>query len=78
MPRSLKKAILQSIRARLREGRKSPDATQLPNDAQCSRFLREYETFHAALRERDPDAWAELERERAGFDGSLMDGLQDE
>lgn len=47
-------------------------------DAERRLFLHEYETFHAELRERDPDAWAELEEERRAFDGTLLDGLQDE
>ena len=46
--------------------------------AECRRFLREYEAFHTELRERDPEAWAELEQERREFDGTLMDGLEDE
>ena len=45
-------------------------------DAECRLFLREYDTFHTELRERDPAAWAELERERREFDGTLMDGLR--
>lgn len=42
------------------------------------RFLREYEAFHADLRERDPSAWAELEAERRAWDATLLDGLEDE
>jgi hypothetical protein len=72
------RAMLRSLLARLRDDRQAPLAAQVLEDAECRLFLREYETFHAELRERDPDGWAELERERREFDGTLMDGLQDE
>jgi len=72
------RAILRSLLARLRDERQAPAAAQVLEDAERRLFLREYETFHADLRERDPEAWAELERERQAFDGTLMDGLEDE
>jgi hypothetical protein len=71
-------AILRSLLARLRDERQAPAAAQVLEDAERRLFLREYETFHADLRERDPEAWAEVERERRAFDGTLMDGLEDE
>jgi hypothetical protein len=40
-------------------------------------FLKEYEQAHARLLE-DPAASAEIEAERSAFDGTLMDGLEDE
>jgi hypothetical protein len=85
MPRSLRTAagdsgrdILRSLLARLRDERQAPLAAQVLEDAERRLFLHEYETFHAELRERDPEAWAELERERRELDGTLLDGLQDE
>jgi hypothetical protein len=82
MPRSPRnadgRAILRSLLARLRDERQAPAACEVLEDAERRLFLREYETFHAGLRERDPEAWAELERERRAFDGTLMDGLEDE
>jgi len=72
------RAVLRSLLARLRDARQAPAAAQLLEDAERRLFLREYETFHAELRERDPEGWAELERERREFDGTLMDGLEDE
>jgi hypothetical protein len=82
MPRSPRnadgRAILRSLLARLRDERQAPAAAQVLEDAERRLFLREYETFHAELRERDPEAWAELERERRAFDGTLLDGLEDE
>lgn len=61
-----------------RDGRQTSLVTQALEDAECRLFLREYETFHMELRKRDPEAWAELERERREFDGTLLDGLEDE
>lgn len=85
MPRSLRKAAddsgranLRSLLARLRDERQAPLAAQVLEDAERRLFLHEYETFHAELRERDPEGWAELEKERRAFDGMLLDGLQDE
>ncbi len=43
----------------------------------CEMFLKEYEDAYAKLRD-DPVALAELEAERRAFDGTLMDGLEDE
>ncbi|NLO08229.1 MAG: ribbon-helix-helix protein, CopG family [candidate division WS1 bacterium] len=40
-------------------------------------LLRRTNAAYAALRE-DPEAWAELERERAEWDATLADGLEDE
>jgi hypothetical protein len=70
--------ILRSLLARLRDERQAPFAAQVLEDAERHLFLREYEMFHTELRERDPEGWAELERERRSFDGTLMDGLGDE
>ena len=82
MPRSPRnadgRAILRSLLARLRDERQAPVAAQVLEDAERRLFLREYERFHTELRERDPEAWAELERERRAFDGTLSDGLEDE
>jgi hypothetical protein len=85
MPRSLRKAagdsgraILRSLLTRLRDDRQAPLAAQVLEDAERRLFLHEYESFHAELRERAPEAWAELERERRTFDGTLQDGLRDE
>ena len=72
------RAILRSLLARLRDERQAPAAAQVLEDAERRLFLRDHETFHAELRERDPEAWAELERERRAFDGTLLDGLEDE
>jgi hypothetical protein len=44
---------------------------------ECERFLKEYEEAYARLRD-DPAALAEFEAERRAFDGTLMDGLEDE
>lgn len=44
---------------------------------ECELFLKEYEEAYAKLRE-DPAALAEFEAERRAFDGTLMDGLEDE
>lgn len=57
--------------------REAADSSRL-EDLECRLFLRGYERFHTELRDQDPDAWAELEQERRAFDGTLMDGLQDE
>ena len=85
MPRSVREAagdsgrgILRSLLTRLRDERQAPLAAQVLEDAERRLFLHEYEAFHAELRERDPEAWAELEQERRAFDGTLLDGLQDE
>jgi hypothetical protein len=72
------RAILRSLLARLRDDRQAPLAARVLEDAECRLFLHEYETFHAELRERDPEGWAELELERREFDGTLMDGLRAE
>jgi predicted DNA-binding protein len=37
-------------------------------------FLEEVNAAYAALRD-DPEAWSELEAERAAWDGTLADGL---
>jgi len=85
MPRSARNAagdsgrgILRSLIARLRDERQAPLAAQVLEDAERRLFLHEYEAFHAELRERDPEGWADLEQERRAFDGTLQDGLQDE
>jgi hypothetical protein len=83
MPRPIRKgsaerAILRSLLARLRDERQAPAVAKELEDAECRLFLREYESFHSELKERDPEAWAELQRERTEFDGTLMDGLADE
>ena len=39
-------------------------------------LLRRTNAAYAALRE-DPEAWAELERERAEWDATLADGLEE-
>lgn len=44
---------------------------------ECETFLKEYEEAYAKLRD-DPAALAEFEAERRAFDGTLMDGLEDE
>ena len=40
-------------------------------------FLKDYEEAYAALR-NDPAALAEIEAETSAWDGTLMDGLEDE
>ena len=72
------RAILRSLLARLRDERQAPMVARVLEDAERRLFLHEYETFHAELRERDPEGWTELEKERRAFDGTLLDGLQDE
>jgi hypothetical protein len=44
---------------------------------ECELFLREYEEAYAKLRD-DPAALAEFEAERREFDGTLIDGLENE
>ena len=44
---------------------------------ECETSLKEYEQAYAKLRE-DPAALADFEAERRAFDGTLMDGLEDE
>jgi hypothetical protein len=41
------------------------------------RFIDQINAGYAALR-NDPEAWAEVEAERAEWDGTLTDGLEDE
>jgi hypothetical protein len=72
------RTVLRSLVGRLRDERQAPLAAKALEDAECRLFLQEYEAFHTELRERDPEAWAELERERREFDGTLLDGLEDE
>ncbi|HEX8696875.1 MAG TPA: hypothetical protein VF746_30935 [Longimicrobium sp.] len=72
------RAALRSLLARLRDARQAPAAAQALEEAECRLFLQEYEAFHSDLRANHPEAWAELERERRSFDGTLMDGLRDE
>jgi hypothetical protein len=45
--------------------------------AERDRFLREYERAHAGLA-RDPITRRDVEAERSSFEGTLMDGLEDE
>jgi len=44
---------------------------------ECETFLKEYEEAYERLRD-DPASLAEFEAERRAFDGTLMDGLEDE
>lgn len=44
---------------------------------ECDRFLKEYEEAHAKLRD-DPAALAEIEAETREFEGTLMDGIENE
>lgn len=78
MPRRRAGGAADVHRGVLGDVRQASLATRALEDAECRLFLREYETFHVELRNRDPDAWAELERERREFDGTLLDGLEDE
>jgi hypothetical protein len=39
------------------------------------RFIDQANAGYAALRD-DPEAWAEIEAERAAWDGTLLDGLE--
>jgi hypothetical protein len=71
------RAILRSLLARLRDERQAPAVLKELQEVECRLFLREYETFHAELRERDPKALVEMERERREFDVTLTDGLRD-
>ncbi len=53
------------------------ESTAALESLECERFLKEYEAAYTKLRD-DPAALAELEAERRAFDGTLMDGLEDE
>lgn len=44
---------------------------------ECELFLKEYEEAYAKLRD-DPAALAEVEAETREFEGTLMEGLEDE
>ena len=72
------RAALRRLLARLRDARQAPAAARALEEAECNLFLQEYEAFYTELRERDPEAWAEVERERRAFDGTLLDGLPHE
>ncbi|MBD0318856.1 MAG: hypothetical protein ICV87_00885 [Gemmatimonadetes bacterium] len=48
-----------------------------PERCAADLFLKEFEEAYAALRE-DPAALAEIEAETSAWDGTLMDGLEDE
>ena len=72
------RAVLRSLLGRLQDEKQAPLAAKALEDAECRLFLAEYEAFHTELRARDPEAWAELEQERREFDGTLLDGLENE
>ncbi len=44
---------------------------------ECEQFLKKANEKDAILR-KDPVAWAEIEKERAEWDVTLMDGLDDD
>jgi uncharacterized protein YcgL (UPF0745 family) len=57
--------------------RKASESAAALESLECELFLKEYEEAYAKLRD-DPAALAEFEAERRAFDGTLMDGLEDE
>lgn len=61
----------------LRAGRSMPDVLDAAVEAyRRQAFLEEANRAFAALK-ADPDAWAEELAERAAFDATLSDGLED-
>jgi hypothetical protein len=66
-------AVLQELSAKT--GRPIQDILdQAIDDYRRKVFLEAVNAGYAALR-ADPEAWAEVQRERASMAGSLMDGL---
>lgn len=66
---------LQSLRTRLRDPRTAEATAHALQSLECELFLKDYEQAYAELRS-DPETRAEIEAERRAFDGTLMDGLE--
>lgn len=52
-------------------------AAELIEECRRREVLEEYNATYAAIRS-DPDAWAEELAERAVWEGTLLDGLEDD
>ena len=66
---------LRRLYARLRL--RQAETARAPKARECEQFLRDYERAYAALR-ADPEAWADVEKERGEWDDTLLDGLEPE
>jgi hypothetical protein len=71
------RVALRNLRKRLNTPAVAESTARALESLDCELFLQEYEQAYADLR-NDPEAWAEIEAERRAFDGTLMDGLEEE